>query len=73
MGMGGMGGMPPFGFMPPAANSNVPPEERFKEQLIALADMGFLNKEVNITALTATGGNVEAAIERILTMIGNNK
>jgi len=38
--------------------------------LIALNDMGFVNKEVNIEALTATGGNVEAAVERILTMIG---
>jgi ubiquilin len=33
--------------------------------------MGFTNKEVNIAALKATMGNVEAAVERILNMIGN--
>lgn len=32
--------------------------------------MGFTNKSVNIDALKATGGNVEAAIERILNMLG---
>jgi len=32
--------------------------------------MGFTNKEVNLEALKATMGNVEAAVERILTMIG---
>ena len=71
--MGNMGG----GFYPPMGgfgglgqNSNLPPEERFKEQLKSLNDMGFVNKEVNIEALTATGGNVEAAVERILAMIG---
>ena len=65
-GMGGGFGGAGFG----QQNSNLPPEERFKDQLIALNDMGFVNKEVNIEALTATGGNVEAAIERILAMIG---
>jgi ubiquilin len=38
--------------------------------LKALNDMGFVNKEVNIQALEQTGGNVEAAVERILGMIG---
>ena len=66
-GMGGGFGAGGFGQQ---QNSNVPPEERFKDQLVALNDMGFVNKEVNIEALTATGGNVEAAIERILAMIG---
>jgi ubiquilin len=32
--------------------------------------MGFTNKNVNIEALKATGGNVEAAIERLLNMLG---
>lgn len=54
----------------PASNPSAPPEERFKDQLKALNDMGFVNKEVNIQALEQTGGNVEAAIERILGMIG---
>jgi len=35
--------------------------------------MGFTNKEVNIQALTATNGNVEAAVERILNMVGDYK
>lgn len=69
-GMGGMGGFGGLGQFGAGANSNQPPEERFKDQLIALNDMGFVNKEVNIQALTATGGNVEAAVERILAMIG---
>ena len=52
------------------ANSNVPPEERFKDQLQSLNDMGFTNKQANIQALQATGGNVEAAVERLLAMLG---
>ena len=32
--------------------------------------MGFTNENVNLEALKATGGNVEAAIERILNSIG---
>lgn len=70
---GGLGGQfyPPFGGgFGPQVNNSLPPEERFKDQLKALSDMGFVNKEVNIEALTATGGNVEAAVERILSMIG---
>ena len=31
--------------------------------------MGFCNKQQNIDALTATSGNVEAAIERLLNMM----
>lgn len=43
-----------------------PPEERFAVQLQQLSDMGFTNRQVNIQALTATAGNVEAAVERLL-------
>lgn len=32
--------------------------------------MGFTNESVNLEALKATGGNVEAAVERILNMLG---
>lgn len=35
-----------------------------------MEDMGFTNKDVNINALKATMGNVEAAVERVLNMIG---
>lgn len=33
-------------------------------------DMGFINEEANIAALKATNGNVEAAVERLLSMLG---
>jgi len=44
----------------------LPPEQRFSVQLQQLQDMGFHNRAVNIQALLATAGNVEAAIERLL-------
>ena len=43
-----------------------PPEVRFQSQLEQLAAMGFVNREANIQALIATGGDVNAAIDRIL-------
>jgi ubiquilin len=43
-----------------------PPEERFRVQLEQLNDMGFTDRAQNIVALTATNGNVNAAIERLL-------
>lgn len=58
----------PFGqFTPPAAPvSSEPPEIRFQNQLAQLNDMGFFDADENIRALLATGGNVNAAIERLL-------
>ncbi|KAI8822896.1 ubiquitin-like polyubiquitin-binding protein [Fimicolochytrium jonesii] len=57
--MGGAGG-----FGAPAAPADTrPPEERFQEQLRQLQEMGFFSAAENIAALTATGGNVEAAVE----------
>jgi len=47
---------------PPVGN----PEERFAVQLQQLHDMGFQNRAVNIRVLQQTGGNVEAAVERLL-------
>jgi ubiquilin len=64
MPFGGFGG----GF--PTENSSVPPEERYKDQLEKMAEMGFTNKEANIQALQATGGNVEMALERLFSMMG---
>uniref|UniRef100_A0AC35TZW8 Ubiquitin-like protein n=1 Tax=Rhabditophanes sp. KR3021 TaxID=114890 RepID=A0AC35TZW8_9BILA len=50
-----------------AANlNNIPPEERFKDQLEQLVSMGFSNKENNIRALIACFGDVNAAVERLL-------
>lgn len=45
-------------------------EEKYKTQLEQLSELGFTNKSTNLEALIATGGNVEAAVERILSMIG---
>ncbi|XP_040211527.1 ubiquilin-1 isoform X4 [Rana temporaria] len=42
------------------------PEIRFQQQLEQLSAMGFLNREANVQALIATGGDINAAIERLL-------
>ncbi|XP_077864586.1 ubiquilin-1-like [Saccoglossus kowalevskii] len=54
-GMGGTGMM-----------SGQPPEERFRVQLEQLNAMGFIDREANIRALQQTGGDLNAAIERLL-------
>uniref|UniRef100_A0A8C5P9Q0 Ubiquilin-4 n=1 Tax=Leptobrachium leishanense TaxID=445787 RepID=A0A8C5P9Q0_9ANUR len=49
------------------ANSQIQnPEIRFQQQLDQLTAMGFLNREANLQALIATGGDINAAIERLL-------
>ncbi|XP_047196993.1 ubiquilin-4 [Hippoglossus stenolepis] len=42
------------------------PEARFQQQLDQLNAMGFINREANLQALIATGGDVNAAVERLL-------
>lgn len=42
------------------------PEVVFADQLRQLQDMGFYDRPSGLRALMATGGNVEAAIERLL-------
>jgi ubiquilin len=42
-----------------------PPEVRFQVQLAQLSEMGFYDADANIRALLATGGNVQAAIDRL--------
>lgn len=77
--MGGMGGMGNMGFNPgmfappqqqqqQPPQSNLPPEEEFKEQLKKLEEMGFTNKDLNITVLRQCYGNAELAIDRLLGM-----
>ena len=66
-----MGAMFPPGGAPPAAPAvpaqpAVAPEIRFASQISQLCDMGFFDTEANVRALTATGGNVNAAVERLL-------
>lgn len=56
----GLGG----GFGAPAAPAN--PEVAYATQLQQLQDMGFFDRESNVRALVATGGNVHAAVERLL-------
>ena len=72
-GQGGAGaGFNLANFMPPQqqTNLNLAPEERYREQLQQMSDMGFTNKDLNIQMLDATGGNVQLAIERLLSMLG---
>lgn len=42
------------------------PETTYASQLQQLQDMGFYDRQANIAALQATGGNVNAAVERLL-------
>ncbi|OVA19565.1 Ubiquitin-associated domain/translation elongation factor EF-Ts [Macleaya cordata] len=50
--------------------SDVPPEQLYATQLSQLQEMGFFDTQENIRALTATGGNVHAAVERLLGNLG---
>merc|ERR1712173_183559 len=45
---------------------NRPPEEKYATQLSQLEQMGFSNKQNNIAALVATGGNLNAAVDRLV-------
>eukprot|EP00729_Bicosta_minor_P010594 gene10594-7273_t len=62
-GAGGAGGamMPP-----PPAN----PRETYASQLEQMRGMGFYDEAANLQALTATQGNVSAAVERLLSQFG---
>lgn len=52
---------------PPApAQDTRPPEERYAEQLSQLNEMGFVDFERNVQALRRSGGNVQGAIESLL-------
>ena len=67
-GGGGMGAFPSMGGMPtpPPAMASQPPAERFASQLRQLYDMGFTDEQANLQALIAVGGNLNAAVERLL-------
>jgi ubiquilin len=74
-GQGGTAGNPlaggvPNPYMPaaaPAAPADTRPlEERYQDQLRQLNEMGFTDYSRNIAALRRTGGNVEAAIEMLI-------
>ena len=64
-GLGGLGGL--SGLSQHQQNTDTrPPEERYETQLSQLREMGFLDARENVRALMATGGDVQAAIEYIL-------
>lgn len=47
-------------------DSSLPPEQRYQPQLEQLAAMGFANREINLQALISTFGDVNAAVEKLL-------
>ncbi|XP_042494819.1 ubiquitin domain-containing protein DSK2a-like isoform X1 [Macadamia integrifolia] len=59
---GGLGA----GSLSASNTSNVPPEQLYATQLSQLQEMGFFDTQENIRALSATAGNVHAAVERLL-------
>ncbi|KAH8354187.1 hypothetical protein KR084_002819 [Drosophila pseudotakahashii] len=50
------------------ADSTQPPEVRYQSQLEQLAAMGFGNRDANLQALIATFGDINAAVERLLSL-----
>lgn len=48
-----------------------PAEERYAFQLQTLQEMGFTNSDENLSALNSTGGDISAAITRLLEARGN--
>lgn len=50
-------------------STQVNPREAYKEQNAKLKEMGFINEDANYQALAKTGGNVDAAVERLLNML----
>lgn len=64
--------VPCSGFSPSSNAANTPspntepPETRFRSQLAQLEEMGFTERQANVRALLATGGDVQAAIEYLL-------
>ncbi|KAH6768680.1 ubiquitin family protein [Perilla frutescens var. frutescens] len=63
------GGLGTGGFAVPNT-PDVPPEELYATQLSQLQEMGFFDTQENIRALSATAGNVHAAVERLLGNLG---
>jgi ubiquilin len=62
-------GVAPVAQVPPAAPVQLSPEQRFGRQLQQMEEMGFGDRQRNIEALIATAGNVNNAIEWLLTQV----
>ncbi|XP_005189617.2 ubiquilin-1 [Musca domestica] len=54
--------------MTTTADNTQPPEVRYQSQLEQLTAMGFVNREANLQALIATFGDINAAVERLLSL-----
>lgn len=67
-GMGGLGGLGGMGAdaQPQEPADSRPPEERYESQLRQLNDMGFFEFDRNVQALRRSGGNVNGAVEWLL-------
>lgn len=50
------------------AENTIPPEQRYQTQLEQLAAMGFVNREANLQALISTYGDINAAVEKLLSL-----
>ncbi|KAF1955327.1 hypothetical protein CC80DRAFT_415740 [Byssothecium circinans] len=57
---------PGGGFGTPPPQDNRPPEEIYESQLRQLNEMGFYEFDRNVAALRRSGGNVQGAIEHLL-------
>ena len=56
-------GKPAQAAQPAQPGTPAPPRERFATQLQELSTMGFADEAANLTALQATDGSVDAALE----------
>ena len=57
------------GLAQPQPQPAADPETTYANQLQQLQEMGFFDREANVRALQATGGNVHAAVERLLSQL----
>jgi hypothetical protein len=65
--LGGGGQAAPGGRVPAAPQVEITPEQRFGVQLEQMREMGFLDNQRNVQALIGTHGNVQLAVEWLLT------
>ena len=54
----------------PASTDSRPPRERFANELTQIKEMGFNDEETILQMLQETNGNVNLAIERLFSHLG---